>query len=186
MGIPQEIKERPYPPGYGAAGIIIIWHIWSPLLILIFISVAFSARPLGIGRHFQTLLYPLLKVPRMELLSSLLTWKLGTNLPGHGPHEWLSFWCVTSKHFWFWSNFRIITAIYSGVQNFWIFMAVWFLFCNIWFNIQDSLTGFVQLTVSCKNLVERLTWTWVGLKPTMVRNQVTSLLTRRWMPRTYM
>ena len=39
---------------------------------LIFISVAFSPRPLGIGMHFQTLLSPLLMVPRMVLLSSLL------------------------------------------------------------------------------------------------------------------
>ena len=59
-------------------------------------------RPLGIGMHFQTLLSPLLKVPRMVLLSSLLWWELGTNLPGHGLGEWLSFWRVTSTHFWFW------------------------------------------------------------------------------------
>ena len=60
-------------------------------------------RPLGIGMHFQTLLSPLLKVPMMVLLSSLLWWELGTSLPGHGhgPGEWLSFWRVTSK-FWFW------------------------------------------------------------------------------------
>ena len=45
---------------------------WSPLLTLMFISVAFSPRPLGIGIHFQTILSPLLKVPRMVLLSSLL------------------------------------------------------------------------------------------------------------------
>ena len=37
--------------------------------------------------HFQTLLSPLLKVPRMVLLSSLLWCELGTNLPG--PGEWL-------------------------------------------------------------------------------------------------
>ena len=43
-----------------------------PLLILIFISVAFFPRPLGIGMQFQTLLSPLLKVPRMKLLISLL------------------------------------------------------------------------------------------------------------------
>ena len=50
-----------------------------------------------------TLLFPLLKVPRMVLLSSLLWWELGTNLPGPGPGEWLSLWRVTSKHFWlFW------------------------------------------------------------------------------------
>ena len=47
--------------------------------------------------HFQTLLSPLLKVPRMVLLSSLLWWELGTSLPGPGPGpgEWLSFWRVT-------------------------------------------------------------------------------------------
>ena len=45
----------------------------------------FSPRPLGIVMHFQTLLSPLLKVPRMVLLSSLLWWELGTSLPGHGP-----------------------------------------------------------------------------------------------------
>ena len=46
---------------------------------------SFSPRPLGIGKHFQTLLSPLLKVPRMVLLSSLLWSELGTNLRGHGP-----------------------------------------------------------------------------------------------------
>ena len=56
----------------GAAGMIILWHIRSPLLTLIIISVAFSPRPLGIGMHFQTLLSPLLKVSRIVLLSSLL------------------------------------------------------------------------------------------------------------------
>ena len=58
----------------------------------------FSPRPLGTGMHFQTLLFPLLKVPRMVLLSSLLWWELGTSLPGHGPGEWLSFWRVTSNN----------------------------------------------------------------------------------------
>ena len=53
-------------------------------------------RPLGIGMHFQSLLSPLLKVPRMELLNSLLWCELGTNLPGHGPGVWLSFLRVTS------------------------------------------------------------------------------------------
>ena len=56
-------------PWLGAAGIIILWHIRSPLLILIYINVAFPPRPLVIGMHFQTLLSPLLKVPRMVLLS---------------------------------------------------------------------------------------------------------------------
>ena len=90
-------------PWLGAAGMIILWHIRSPLLTLIFISVAFSTRPLGIRIHFQTLLSPLLKVPRMVLLSSLLWWELGTSLPGPGLGEWLSFWRVTSKQFWFWT-----------------------------------------------------------------------------------
>ena len=70
---------------------IILWHIRSPLLTLIFISVAFPPRPLGIGIHFETLLSPLLKVPRMVLLSSLLWLELGTSLPGPGPGERLSF-----------------------------------------------------------------------------------------------
>ena len=35
---------------------IILWHIRFPLLTLIFISVAFSPRPLGTGMHFQTLI----------------------------------------------------------------------------------------------------------------------------------
>ena len=56
----------------GAAGIIILWHIRSPSLTLIFISVAFPSIPLGTGMHFQTLLSPLLKMPRMVLPSSLL------------------------------------------------------------------------------------------------------------------
>ena len=59
-------------PRLGAAGMIILWHIKFPLLTRLFISVAFSPRPLGTGMHFQTLLSPLLKVPRMVLLSSLL------------------------------------------------------------------------------------------------------------------
>ena len=48
---------------------------------------SFSPRPYGIGIHFQTVLSPLLKVPRMVLLSSLLWRELGTSLPGHGPGE---------------------------------------------------------------------------------------------------
>ena len=87
-------------PWSGTAGMIILWHIRFPLLTLIFISVTFSSRPLGTGIHFQTLLSPLLKVPRMVLLSSLNWSELGTSLPG--PGEWLSFWRVTSKQFWFW------------------------------------------------------------------------------------
>ena len=101
-------------PWLGAAGIVILCHIRSPLLTLIFNKCSFfpqtirdwnalpdSFRPLAIGMHFQTLLSPPLKVPRMVLLNSLLWWELGTNLPGHGPGKWLSFWCVTSKQFWF-------------------------------------------------------------------------------------
>ena len=42
----------------------------------------FPPRQLGIRMHFRTLLSPLLKVSRMVLLSSLLWWELGTNLPG--------------------------------------------------------------------------------------------------------
>ena len=34
---------------------------------------SFPPRPLGIGMHFQTLLTPLLKVPRMVLLSTLVS-----------------------------------------------------------------------------------------------------------------
>ena len=52
--------------------------------------------------HFQTLLSPLPKVPRMVLSSSLLWWELGTSLPGHDPGEWLWIWHVTSKPFLFW------------------------------------------------------------------------------------
>ena len=104
----KDLKVKPVyqqmnlSPWLGVAGMIILWHIRFPLLTLIFIIVAFSPRPLGIGMHFQTLLSHLLKVPRMVLLSSLVWWELGTNLPGHAPGEWLSFWRVTSKHFWFW------------------------------------------------------------------------------------
>ena len=70
----------------------------SPLLIQIFTSVVFPPRSLRIGMHLQTLLSPLLKVPRMELLNSLLWWELGTNLPGPGPGVWMSFWHVTSNN----------------------------------------------------------------------------------------
>ena len=59
-------------PWLGAAGMIILWHFRFPLLTLIFISVTFPTRQLGTGMHFQTPLSPLLKVPRMVLLSSLL------------------------------------------------------------------------------------------------------------------
>ena len=59
-------------------------------------------RPLRIRMHPQTLLSPLLKVQRMELITLLLWWELGTSLPGPGPDEWLSFWHVTSKQFWLW------------------------------------------------------------------------------------
>ena len=67
-------QQMTLSPGLGAAGMIILIHgnIRSPLLTLIFISVAFSPRPLGIGIQFQILLSPLLKVPRMVLLSSLV------------------------------------------------------------------------------------------------------------------
>ena len=46
--------------------------LWSQLLTLIFISVAFPPSPVGIGMYFETLLSPRLKVPRMVLVSSLL------------------------------------------------------------------------------------------------------------------
>ena len=86
------------------------------------VSVAFSPRPLGTGMHFQTLLSPLLKVPRIVLISSRLWWELGTSLPGPGPGEWMSFWRVTSKQFWFtdvwcdtsgskWRHFRSIMQL---------------------------------------------------------------------------
>ena len=40
-------QQMTLSPWLGAAGMIILWHIRSPLLPLIFISVAFSPRPLG-------------------------------------------------------------------------------------------------------------------------------------------
>ena len=79
-------------PWLGAAGIIILWHFRAPLLI--FISVAFSPRPLKIGMLFQTLLSPLLKVQSIVLIGRDC-WKVGTSLPGPGPGEWLSFRLVT-------------------------------------------------------------------------------------------
>ena len=48
--------------------------------------------------HFQTLLSPLLKVPRMVLLSSLLWRELGTSLPGHGPGEKLQNGCPHNEN----------------------------------------------------------------------------------------
>ena len=30
------------------------------------------------------------------------SYSVGISLPGPGPGEWLSFWRVTSKQFWFW------------------------------------------------------------------------------------
>ena len=89
---PVRKEERSVKPVYqqmilspllGTAGKIILWHIRSSLLTLIFISVAFPPRPLI--RDWNALLSPLLKVPRMLLLSSLLWWEIGTSLPGHGP-----------------------------------------------------------------------------------------------------
>ena len=50
----------------------------------------------------------------MVLLRSLLWWELGTNLPG--PGEWLSFWRVTSKHFWFWF-WAMITFCYVMIMH---------------------------------------------------------------------
>ena len=43
-------------PLLGIAGMVILWHIRSPLPTLIFISVAFSPNLLGIGMHFQALI----------------------------------------------------------------------------------------------------------------------------------
>ena len=74
---------------------------------------SFFSRPLGIGMYFQTLLSPLLKVPRMVLLSLLLWWDLRTSLPGHGPGEWLSFWCVTS-------NNSDSDALFCSLNTIWI------------------------------------------------------------------
>ena len=48
---------------------------------------SFSPQTIRTGMHFQTLLSPLLKVPRMVLLSSLLWCELGTSLHCHGPGE---------------------------------------------------------------------------------------------------
>ena len=90
-------------PWTGAAGMIMAYQV--PIAntdIYKCSSLPPSPRPLGTGMHVQTLLSLLLKVPRMVLLSSLLWWKLGTSLPGPAPGEWLSFWRVTSKQFWFW------------------------------------------------------------------------------------
>ena len=101
-------------PWLGAAEMIILWHIRFPLLTLICISVAFSPRPLGTGMHFQSLLSPLLKVPRMVLLNSLLWWELGTSLPGHGPGEWLSFWRVTNNTEYLWGQLANLDQIWGG------------------------------------------------------------------------
>ena len=108
-------QQMTLSPWLGAAGLIILWHIMSPLLTLVFISEAFSPRPLGIGMHFQTLLSPPLKVLRMVLLSSPLWWELGTCLPGHGPGEWLLFGRVTSKQFWF--RTRLAVFVDGGNNN---------------------------------------------------------------------
>ena len=71
-------------PWFDAAGVIILWHFRSPLLILIFLSVAFPNIPLEIGMYFQTLLSPLLKAPRMALLSLLLCECYGLISPAMG------------------------------------------------------------------------------------------------------
>ena len=128
----------------GATGIIILWHIRSPLRILMFMSVAFLHRPLGIG----ILLTPLLKVPMMELLSSLLWWELGTNLPG--PGEWLSFWSVTSKQFWFWPVYHhSYTLVYRLI---------------LWFKSTSNIKYLSEL------LLQTLLWT----DDSAVDNHVTS------------
>ena len=84
-----------------------IWMLNRPLFI---VSSLYNNTPCAFQHSFflQTIrdwnalpdLSLLLKVPRTELLSLLLWWELGTDLPGSG--EWLSFWHVTSKQFWFW------------------------------------------------------------------------------------
>ena len=102
---PYAYQQMTLSPRLCAAGIIIRRHFKSPLLIQIFISVTPTTplptptpRSLGSGMHFQTLLSPLLKVQRMELLNSLFWWELGSNLPGPGPGVWLSFWRVSSNN----------------------------------------------------------------------------------------
>ena len=83
----------------------------SPSLILIFISVAFSSRPLEIGMRFRAVSSPLLRAPMIELLSLLLWWELGTNLPGSGE------WRDTSKQFWFWFWQPVTINIHSSRRH---------------------------------------------------------------------
>ena len=47
--IPTVYQQMTLSPWLGAAGMIVLWHNRSPLLTLIFISVAFPHRPLGTG-----------------------------------------------------------------------------------------------------------------------------------------
>ena len=85
-------------PKLGIVEISTLWHFRLPLLIQIFIKVASSPRPSGIGMPSPILWSHLPKMQRIVLLSSLLWWELGTNSLTTGPGEWLSFRRFTSKY----------------------------------------------------------------------------------------
>ena len=123
MGIPQQkggkaidlycyikvLKVKPVyqqmtlSPKLGVVGISTLWHFRLPLPIHMFIKVASSPRPSGIGMPSPILWSHPLKMQKIVLLSSLLWLELGTNSLITGPGEWLSFWRFTSKLSWSWS-----------------------------------------------------------------------------------
>ena len=105
-------------PLLGAVGIIIFWHIRSPLLILIFISVAFPSWPLGIGMRFRTLLSPLLRAPKIELLS-LLTYGLISMVMvlvkvNNSDSDWTEFIDNSCSNRWL---SRVLSALYHRISS---------------------------------------------------------------------
>ena len=126
------------------------------------ISAPYSTFLKHLGNHFQTLLSPLLKVPRIVLLSSLLWWELGTSLPG--PGERLSFWRVTSKQFWFWPgalkgaircnnevaraclNMNFKAAVYDRI--YWLDYIQWYQYCKMKIIIKCNFAVFFILVLS--------------------------------------
>ena len=65
-----------------------------------FYKCSFSPQTIRDWNALPDSLISSMKVPRM-----VLWWELGTSLSD--PGEWLSFWSVTSKQFWFWRSWRL-------------------------------------------------------------------------------
>ena len=78
-------------PKLGVVEISILRHFRLQSPIQIFINVASSSRPSGIGTPSPILWSHPLNMQRIVLLSSLLWWELRANSQTTGQGEWLSF-----------------------------------------------------------------------------------------------